>query len=593
MQAGANPIFRQLRHQESFENDGLVLAPLLAQDEVDHLRDVYESTAGTERETYDFAANLGYYVSIFDGRRENREAADSAIRSALEAKLGELMPDYRILYCNFMVKAPGQGEIEVHQDFSFVDERRFTAFNLWIPLEDATVENGCVHFVRGSNSLFGTHRSASAPDTLTKYNESLKRFHEPVPMAAGEGAFFDHRLIHYSPPNQTDSPRVAAQLVLVPKQAETVTLHYDAEKGADGVDVYRIDRRDLVERNFWGPPTELELIDRWPYSPLPSEEDVIAALDELLESRRSAAPKTSGLARIFADQHLQESFERDGYVVFPLLDAETIAELRNLYLERTGGGNIENSPYGMFISLEMGNRDERRELMETIRSIVLPSLSKHLTDFKSHLGSFLVKVPGPESYTYPHQDWTFIDNDLQDRFFSMTVWISLDDIEKQHGSLGFVRGSHRFFRQPLGTPSPVIRTMTQTHEPLLFEYLEFPKIRAGDAVAFNNKTVHAALPNVTDQQRTAVAIGITPKDADIFHYYLRPGTDNRLLKLRVEEDEFFVRYETASLLALYQEGKIPEHCEIEEEIQFEIQPLTGDEMEQLLRAKGLQRHGSA
>ena len=99
----------------------------LSLDEVEQLRAIYDSTAGTARETYDFATDLGYYVSIFDGLRENREVADTAIRSALESQKEELMPDYRILYCNFMVKDPGQGEIESHQDFSFVSFLVFLA----------------------------------------------------------------------------------------------------------------------------------------------------------------------------------------------------------------------------------------------------------------------------------------------------------------------------------------------------------------------------------------------------------------------------------------------------------------------------------
>lgn len=41
-----------------------------------------------------------------------------------------------------------------HQDEAYWDEGlEYNALSIWMPLEDATVENGCMHFVPGTNTL--------------------------------------------------------------------------------------------------------------------------------------------------------------------------------------------------------------------------------------------------------------------------------------------------------------------------------------------------------------------------------------------------------------------------------------------------------
>jgi hypothetical protein len=293
------------------------------------------------------------------------------------------------------------------------------------------------------------------------------------------------------------------------------------------------------------------------------------------------------LIQIFKDATAQQDFEANGFVKLSLLGPEEIAELTEYYLKLTQG-NVKNSPYGMWVSLhDEPDMKIKRGVMEKIHEVVLPRLNDHFHACKPHLGSYLVKVPNPKSFTYPHQDWTFVDNRLMQEYCSLTVWITLKDIDVATGSLGFIKGSPHFFDNVIGSPSPAIKTLTQGHEPMLFEYLTFPKVRAGDGLAFNNKTIHAALPNTTDVQRIALGIGMTPTAATIYHYFLKPGTTDRLLKLRVEE-EFFVQYSNQALFELYRDGKIPSYSQVEEELDYRFTPWTREDVESLCA-----RHGSA
>jgi hypothetical protein len=284
--------------------------------------------------------------------------------------------------------------------------------------------------------------------------------------------------------------------------------------------------------------------------------------------------------RLFKDAAQQDRFERDGFVHLPLLEPEDVECLRAHYADFSNGGRVVNSAYGMFISLDGEELELKKRTIALIRQVVLPRAERYVHDCKTHLGSYLVKVPNPTSYTYPHQDWTFIDNERMDYYFSMTVWIALGDYDREGGSIGFVKGSHRFFNNVNCSPSPATRTPTQGLEPVLFRHLTFPEMRAGDAVAFNNKTIHAALPNRSGEQRIAVGIGLTPLEAEIYHYFLKPGTTDRLLKLKVDED-FFLHYNNEKFQALWESGKVPEHCTVVGELPHRLDTMSAEELERL------------
>jgi len=296
--------------------------------------------------------------------------------------------------------------------------------------------------------------------------------------------------------------------------------------------------------------------------------------------------------RILKDPVLQERFEADGFVRLPLLGRHEIEELTQYYMRHTGG-DVKNSVYGMWVSLH--DRDDiafKRQTMDEIRRVTLPRLNEFFIDCKPHLGSYLVKVPNPRSFTFPHQDWTFVDNQRMQEFCSLTVWITLRDVSITGGTLGFVKGSPKFFDHVIGSPSPAIKTATQGHEPLLFEYLTYESVRAGDALAFNNRTIHAAMPNTTEEQRIALGIGMTPAEADLYHYFLKPGTTDRLLKLKVE-DEFFVRYSNQALFDLYQQGRTPDYCQVEDELEYRFTPLSPVDMSTMCERHGSVRNGMA
>ena len=113
-------IFRDPEQQAFFTKFGYVITPYLDAAELAELNGLFEQTVRKAHETYSTFSQLRYYISVFDSDSSKRKALDGRVKGIFGDKVDRLMVDHRILLCNFMAKPPGAGEIEVHQDFSFV-----------------------------------------------------------------------------------------------------------------------------------------------------------------------------------------------------------------------------------------------------------------------------------------------------------------------------------------------------------------------------------------------------------------------------------------------------------------------------------------
>jgi ectoine hydroxylase-related dioxygenase (phytanoyl-CoA dioxygenase family) len=581
-------IFRADPHERHFRHDGYVIVDLLSDDAIADLWSLYAAAFATKRDVVPYARELPYYISIFDRDAAHKREVDARISRHVERALADLLVDYEVFYSNFMIKFPGDGQIEAHQDFNFVDESQHTAFNLWCPLVDTTVRNGGLCVIPGSHRVFRTQRGPNLPKALTEYNDRLRRYAQPVPIARGRAAIFDHKLIHYSPPNATAEVRVAVQSVLKPREAPAI--HYVFDPNGGRVKAHRIDKDFILENDLWNSRLDDRTLDHeQALVPFPSPREVTEGLVRLALGHAAARPG-DGARRVFRDDRVQRTFDTNGFVTLPLLDAADVQQLTALFVETTGG-TVQNTAYGMYIGLEDPDLARKRDVLARVSSIVLPKAREHFHHCKPHLGSFLVKAPGEGSYTYPHQDWTFVDTPL---YRSMTVWIALVDVDESNGALGFVRGSHQFFDKPVGSPSPAFRTCSQGHEAILYEYLEFVPLKAGHAVVFDNRTIHGATPNLTHAPRIAVAVGMTPQEAQLYHYFLVPGSVDgsrrTLAKLKVDA-AFFERNTVASLKTLFDAGRMPSDCDIEATFDDEFLPFSGEEIRQFCEQSGLRPNG--
>ena len=110
------------------------------------------------------------------------------------------------------------GVVAWHQDYSYWTRTRpMRHLTCWIGLDDATVDNGCLHYVPRSHEwellpVTGLARDMDAIQTVL--TEEQKRNFNPVPieLKAGEASFHHPHLVHGSFGNRTARPRRAVVL---------------------------------------------------------------------------------------------------------------------------------------------------------------------------------------------------------------------------------------------------------------------------------------------------------------------------------------------------------------------------------------------
>lgn len=155
-----------------------------------------------------------------------------------------------------------------HQDPSVFDETRIVAISLWIPLVDATVDNGTLHLLEGSHRMGNHVRPPDVANFDDAVAEHALQHSVPVEVEAGQVLVLDGALVHHSPPNRSGEERVAVIGAVRPTGADMCLMR--SEGGADvGVaELYRVEVDAFRSGDLIHPDLRPEdLVDRVPYRP--------------------------------------------------------------------------------------------------------------------------------------------------------------------------------------------------------------------------------------------------------------------------------------------------------------------------------------
>ncbi|PHR37138.1 MAG: hypothetical protein COA38_00160 [Fluviicola sp.] len=281
------------------------------------------------------------------------------------------------------------------------------------------------------------------------------------------------------------------------------------------------------------------------------------------------------MRNIFKNEEQQKRFAKDGFIVLPMLNAEEVELLLNYYNNQDFDNKIEA---GFHISLDNQNQDLVKEVGSKIKEILVPKTTDLLDDCKVFTASYVIKEPGLQNIVPPHQDWTFVD---ESQFCSATIWTALVDVTEENGALGVIRGSHTIFNHKRSSPSPQSKSPLSDHIFTLFPFVEIIEMKAGESLIFDNRLIHASPPNLSDQARIAVGIGITQKEAQLNHFYQNP-TSGKLEEYEVDEN-FYTWFNNKRLSDLFDKGKSPEGLKKVREIDRVVPDLSKEEMESLVQ----------
>ncbi|GAB5539477.1 MAG: hypothetical protein Salg2KO_15800 [Salibacteraceae bacterium] len=282
------------------------------------------------------------------------------------------------------------------------------------------------------------------------------------------------------------------------------------------------------------------------------------------------------MPRIFTNTDLQSKLEKDGFVLTDFIDSDRVSRLKEFYVE----GLSDLNDVGFTVGLDHHDKTLVKETTDFLIKMLKGSVEQVFQSVKIFTASYVVKHPGSQAIVPPHQDWTFTN---ESKFATYTVWIPLVDTTIENGALCVIPGSHKLFDHPRSSPSPQSKSAIADHLFTLFPYARPIPMKAGQALVFDNRTIHASPPNISGQPRFAVGIGVANEEAPLYHYFQLPNDPSKLKKYEVDE-AFFIKFDNRTISELYNSGGEIEGYKELGTIQKNVPDLSGVEVESLIRS---------
>ncbi|MBK8659461.1 MAG: phytanoyl-CoA dioxygenase family protein [Bacteroidetes bacterium] len=190
----------------------------------------------------------GVFYSVYSQDVSYRRKVHDAMGELLKPVYDSLFNHYRNLLNSFIVKVPGpKSEFSMHQDSTGLNELEHSPLSVWIPLQDTTVQNGCMCVVPKTHGLFSPYRGISISAPFARHEALVKKYLVPVEMKAGDILLFDNRIIHNSTANRSASDRVVVMSGVFPEQAQLISCFKDTALRPGDIEVIEQADSFLIE----------------------------------------------------------------------------------------------------------------------------------------------------------------------------------------------------------------------------------------------------------------------------------------------------------------------------------------------------------
>ncbi len=206
----------------------LLIDRFLATDRIEVLRLAYMETvqrlssAGTLRNAA-AVDDSDDHAKVYQLRTAHllHDAFDAHIRNPAFLDIVEQLVgiDIQLVHYQGLFKpARSGGQVGWHQDDTYwpSNDAQVGSVSLWVPLDDATVENGCMWYVPRSHDRLLPHEKLWNPQErkgfyygIPKLPDDMERRAIPAAVKAGGIAIHSGALVHGSRPNHSDRPRRA------------------------------------------------------------------------------------------------------------------------------------------------------------------------------------------------------------------------------------------------------------------------------------------------------------------------------------------------------------------------------------------------
>ncbi len=278
---------------------------------------------------------------------------------------------------------------------------------------------------------------------------------------------------------------------------------------------------------------------------------------------------------IFKSEELAQEIHKEGYAVVDFISEVDIKVLADLYAK---DHNIPGSDGGMFYSLYSHDLAYRERVFSSVSSVLQPYLNRYFENYKEMIHSYIVKLPGPKSQFFIHQDTTGLD---EFKYSPLSVWLPLDDVTEENGCICLVPKSHHFFGPYRGISFP---SEFDEIKDIVAKYLIPIRLKKGQALIFDPRVIHNSLSNVSNMPRIVSLTGLFPKEASFVHCYTDMSKNEKEIEFYKQDDDFLLKY--PYLLVNCTER--PTSGEVIKKIPYSIQQMDAKTFYEKCAAVGLQ-----
>ncbi len=214
--------------------------------------------------------------------------------------------------------------------------------------------------------------------------------------------------------------------------------------------------------------------------------------------------------KIFLDEIKNKELERQGFAVVSLLNQEEIDDLTIFfYQEHT------KLPAGMYATSHAADLSLRKAMNDKIQKVCKRAVKSTFGNVQTLGGTFMAKCKGENGSIHPHQDWSIVN---EHEFFSYNVWLPLVDTTEENGTLLILPKSHTLLKNTRGLNIP---SSFESVVKDVWKYMQPINLKAGQALVYDHRMLHASGLNNTDIPRLVLVYGIIPENATMRLFFGR------------------------------------------------------------------------
>ncbi len=230
--------------------------------------------------------------------------------------------------------------------------------------------------------------------------------------------------------------------------------------------------------------------------------------------------------QILKDAQLDKQLLEKGYVVIPFLDTGEVGKLVNSYYD-----HHPRQQEGMYATAHVPDLELRIKMNDLIKKVFARAIEDTFVNYTALGGSYIAKGGGAKGTLHPHQDWNIVD---EEHYRSFNIWVPLVDLHENNGAIKILPESHAWLTT---YRSANINSAYTRVNDLLWEKMVTLFMKAGEALIYDHRLLHASGENTSPEIRLAAVYGIIPDKSSMRYYH---KADEKTVEVFESNPEFFL-----------------------------------------------------